>query len=58
MIRLKTKTKNKIMMGLTAASMTMAGYMYMKRNPKMINDMKEMAKNMTKSTYNKIEEMN
>lgn len=54
---MKMKTKNRIMMGLTAASMGMAGYMYMKKNSNMISSMKNMAKDMTKDAYNKIEKM-
>ena len=55
---MKAKTKNRIMMGLTAASMGMAGYMYMKKNPNAINNMKNMANNIGKMTSEKLENMN
>ena len=55
---MKMKTKNRIMMGLTAASMGMVGYMYMKKNPNTINSMKKFAKDMSNMASNKIEEMN
>lgn len=34
-----------------------AGYMYMKKNPEMKTNMKNMAKNMARKTYNKLDEM-
>ena len=34
-----------------------AGYMYMKKNPDMKNNMKGMVKQMAKKTYNKLEDM-
>lgn len=35
----------------------MAGYMYMKKNPEMKNNMKNMIKSMARKTYNKLDEM-
>ena len=51
------KTKDKIMMAMTIGSMGFAGYMYMKKTPNAMDNMKKMAKDMSKTAYNKLEEM-
>ena len=55
---MKKNTKNKMMMLMMIGSMGMAGYMYMKKNPNMMDDVKEMAKDLAKTTYNKLEDVN
>jgi len=34
-----------------------AGYMYMKKNPEMKTNMKNMVKNMARKTYNRLDDM-
>lgn len=55
---MKKKTKNKMMWAAILGGMGVAGYMYMKKNPEAIDNMKEMAKDMAKITYNKLEDVN
>ena len=49
----KNTMKTMAMLG----GMGMLGYMYMKKNPEMKTNMKNMAKNMARKTYNKLDEM-
>lgn len=50
---MKTVTKAAILGG-----MGVAGYMYMRKNPAVISNMKSMAKSAAKKTYDKLEDMN
>lgn len=54
---MEKKTKRKVMMAAVLGGMGMAGYMYMKKNPNAMENMKEMAKDMTKAAYNKLEDI-
>lgn len=47
----------KTMMLAVLGGMGVAGYMYMKKNPNAMNNMKRTAKNMAKATYEKLEDM-
>lgn len=47
--------KNKMMMAALLGGMGVAGYMYMKKNPNAMSNMKEMAKNAAKTAYEKLE---
>lgn len=54
---MEKKTKRKMIMTAMMAGMGVAGYMYMKKNPDAIENMKEMAKDAAKATYNKLEDI-
>ncbi len=54
---MEKKTKKKVMMAAVLGGMGMAGYMYMKKNPDAIDNMKDMAKDVAKATYNKLEDI-
>ena len=54
----KKKTKNKMMWAAILGGMGVAGYMYMKKNPNAIDNMKDVAKDMAKFTYDKLEDVN
>ena len=45
------------MMAAILGGMGMAGYMYMKKNPNAIDNMKDMAKGMAKDAYNMLEDI-
>lgn len=50
--------KKKAMISLALLSgTTMAGYYYMKKNPKVINDMKRMTKGAAKKVYNLLDDI-
>lgn len=38
--------------------LTIAGYMYMNKKPNMLNDLKNTTKNIAKTTYEKLDNMN
>ena len=46
-----------MMMAAVLGGMGVAGYMYMKKNPQVMQDMKCMAKNVAKKTYDKLEDV-
>ena len=48
---------NKMMWAAILGGMGVAGYMYMKKNPNAMSNMKEMAKNAAKKTYEKLEDV-
>lgn len=52
---MEKKTMNKMMWAAILGGMGVAGYMYMKKNPTAMSNMKEMAKNAAKATYEKLE---
>lgn len=56
MIILEKKTKKYMALAILGG-MGVAGYMYMKKNPDLLCQMKEMTKDMAKKTYEKLEEM-
>lgn len=49
--------KNTMKTMVMLSGLGIAGYMYMKKNPDMMNNMKGMVKQMAKKTYNKLEDM-
>ncbi len=49
--------KKGMLMAAMLGGMGVAGYMYMKKNPNMMQDAKNMAKNMAKKAYDKLEDM-
>lgn len=51
------KMSKKAMMAAMLGGMGVAGYMYMKKNPNMMYDMKRAAKKLAKSTYEKLEDV-
>ena len=51
------KMSKKAMMAAMLGGMGVAGYMYMKKNPNMMYDMKKAAKKLAKSTYEKLEDV-
>ena len=55
---MKKKTKSKMMWAAILGGMGVAGYMYMKKNPNAMDNMKDMAKDMAKFTYDKLEDVN
>lgn len=56
MIILEKKTKRYMTLAVLGG-MGIAGYMYMKKNPDLLCQMKEMTKDMAKKTYEKLEDM-
>lgn len=46
-----------MVMTMIIGGMGIAGYMYMKKNPQVMDEMRCMAKNMAKKTYDKLEDM-
>ena len=56
MIILEKKTKKYMALAILGG-MGVAGYMYMKKNPDLLCQMKEMTKDMAKKTYEKLEDM-
>lgn len=48
---------NKMMWAALLGGMGVAGYMYLKKNPSAMSNMKEMAKNAAKNTYDKLEDI-
>ena len=54
---MEKKTMNKMMWAAILGGMGVAGYMYMKKNPNAMSNMKEMAKNAAKKTYEKLEDI-
>lgn len=55
---MQKKTKTRMLTAAFLGGMGVAGYMYMKKNPNAIDNMKEMAKDVTKAAYNKLEDIN
>lgn len=51
------KAMNKVLWAAVLGGMGVAGYMYMKKNPTAMSNMKEMAKNAAKKTYDKLEDI-
>jgi len=51
------KMSKKAMMAAMLGGMGVAGYMYMKKNPNAMNDMKKAAKKLAKTTYEKLEDI-
>ncbi len=49
--------RKRMMMAAVLGGMGVAGYMYMKKNPQVMQDMKCMAKNVAKKTYDKLEDV-
>ena len=54
---MEKKTKNKMIWAAVLGGMGVAGYMYMKKNPNAMSNMKEMAKNAAKGAYDKLEDI-
>ena len=54
---MEKRSMNKMMWAAILGGMGVAGYMYMKKNPNAISNMKEMAKNAAKKTYDKLEDI-
>ena len=54
---MEKKTMNKVLWAAVLGGMGVAGYMYMKKNPSAMSNMKEMAKNVAKKTYDKLEDI-
>ena len=54
---MEKKSMNKMMWAANLGGMGVAGYMYMKKNPNAMSNMKEMAKNAAKKTYDKLEDI-
>lgn len=54
---MEKKTMKNMMKAAVLGGMGVAGYMYMKKNPDAIDDMKRTVKNIAKSTYEKLEDM-
>lgn len=54
---MEKKTMNKMMWAAILGGMGVAGYMYMKKNPNAMSNMKEMTKNVAKMTYDKLEDI-
>ena len=54
---MEKRSMNKMMWAAILGGMGVAGYMYMKKNPNAMSNMKEMAKNAAKKTYDKLEYM-
>lgn len=53
----KSYTRKAVKAGVMGA-LAAVGYMYLKNNPNVLCEMKTMAKDMAKKTYDKLEEMN
>lgn len=49
--------KKSTMMAMLFGGLGIMGYMYMQKNPGMMNSMRNMVKNAAKKTYNKLEDM-
>ena len=58
MNNIEKKIKNKMMWAAILGGMGVAGYMYFKKNPNAMSNMKEMAKNAAKGAYDKLEDIN
>lgn len=54
---MEKRSMNKMMWAAILGGMGVAGYMYMKKNPNAMSNMKEMAKNAAKKTYDKLEDI-
>lgn len=54
---MEKKSINKMFWAAILCGMGVAGYMYMKKNPNAMSNMKEMAKNAAKTTYDKLEDI-
>ena len=54
---MEKKTMNKMMWAAILGGMGVAGYMYMKKNPNALSNMKDMATQAAKSTYDKLEDI-
>lgn len=54
---MEKKAMNKMLLAAIFGGMGVAGYMYMKKNPDAMSNMKEMAKNAAKKTYDKLEDI-
>ena len=53
---MEKKTMNKMIWAAVLGGMGVAGYMYFKKNPHAMSNMKEMAKNPAKGAYDKLED--
>ncbi len=49
--------KKSTMMAMLVGTLGVMGYMYMQKNPQMMENMRNMAKSAAKKTYDKLEEM-
>lgn len=56
-IILEKKTKKCMAVAAILGGMGVAGYMYMKKNPDLLCQMKEMTKDVARKTYEKLEDM-
>ena len=54
---MEKKSMNKMMWAAILGGTGVAGYMYMKKNANAMSNMKEMAKNAAKKTYDKLEDI-
>ncbi len=54
---MEKKTMKNMMRVAILGGMGAAGYMYVKKNPNAISDMKKTAKNIAKSAYEKLEDV-
>ncbi len=54
---MKKSTMKNMATAAILGGMGVAGYMYMKKNPEMVNNMKSMAKSAAKKTYEKLEDI-
>lgn len=52
------KKMNGTTIGAVLTGMGIAGYMYMKKNPEAVKNMKSMAKSIAKKTYEKLDDLN
>ena len=52
----KSNTMKNMTIAAVLGGMGIAGYMYMKRNPEVMRNMKVMAKSAAKKTYDKLDE--
>lgn len=52
---MEKSSKKSMIMAAILGGMGVAGYMYIKRNPLLMCEMKEMTKEMAKKTYDKLE---
>lgn len=57
MIIVEKNTKRNMAMAAILGGMGVAGYMYMKKNPQAMHNMKTMAKQAAKKTYDKLEDV-
>lgn len=52
------KKMNGATLAAVLGGMSIAGYMYMKKNPETAKNMKNMAKSITKKAYEKLDDLN